>query len=265
MKNAFRREGGFTLVEAAASMVILAIGVVALLSTRAHSVSGANKIRYMRAAKRLAFDLAARVEAEVPPFGGMVIGDTRAGYFYDNREGFTPRVDDKATDRDLYEAYPEDESEPSYPPGLKFELEITAEGQPAELMPAKFEDTRERYDQRQSLYKSRQDDMDSSIYGSSSSQEVDPTTGEPVDPLEEGEEIIEEVRRVTIFVRCNLPDKKNFLLFELQHEYTWRNPDAELLEEQAAADAGASGDGSTGGGSNPGSSGATGDVGGTGR
>ena len=127
-----RRTGGFTLAEAVLAIALLSIGVVSLLVIRDRAVVGARKTRLYQAAQRLAFDLAAQVEGGV--FGEPRVRDYQMGIFVDNRRRFRARERDKHN-RTEYPAYPENEDEPCYPPGLKFEYEITEDGQPAEYIP----------------------------------------------------------------------------------------------------------------------------------
>ena len=74
-------------------------------------------------------DLAGQIEAGV--FDEPEVGRVEYGIYVDNRERYR-RPGNYVVARVEYPAYPENEAEPCYPPGLKFEWEITEDGQPAE-------------------------------------------------------------------------------------------------------------------------------------
>jgi type II secretory pathway pseudopilin PulG len=248
---------GFTLVEAALAIALFAIVLLSMLQVRSLSVAGARRTLLDRSAQRLAFDLAAQIEAGV--FDEPEVGRVEYGIYIDNRERYR-KPGSYNVARVERPAYPENEDEPSYPPGLKFEWEITEDGQPAEVIPNNpalaGEDVQKRYNERAQIAENREREMsqrDPAAGLGDTGGQSSSTSGAPgQDPLEEeeDEEQTEEWRTLTIFVRADTTKKPDDLLFELERRFLWTYPDRvrQAEEEGLGASGAASGAGAGGAG-----------------
>lgn len=261
-QNSSAEAQGFTLAEAVLALALLAIALVSLLAVRSHAVAGSRRTLLLRSAQRLAFDLAGQIEAGV--FDEPEIGRVEYGIYIDNRERYR-RPGNYNVPRIEYPAYPENEDEPSYPPGLKFEWEITDDGQPAEVIPNNQalanEDMKERYEQRWNRADEREREMSNRDPGaglntSSSSSSSSNTENDPL-AEEEEEELTEQWRTLTIFVRADTTSKSDEVLFELEQRFLWTYPDR-IPQLEDATDGSGGANGSNGSGLPSGNSGNTG-------
>lgn len=245
---------GFTLAEAVLALALLAIALVSLLAVRSHAVAGSRRTLLLRSAQRLAFDMAGQIEAGV--FGEPEVGRVEYIIYIDNRERYR-RPGNYNVPRIEHSAYPENEDEPSYPPGLKCEWEITEDGQAAETIPNNQalagEDTKKRYEERWKRADQRENEFSNRDPGAglSTSSSTGSLAGSENDPLaeEEEDEKTEEWRTMTIFVRADTTTKPDEVLFELERRFLWTYPDRiPQLDEE-------SGSGGTSGSSNANSGG----------
>ncbi|MBK9383418.1 MAG: hypothetical protein IPN34_01135 [Planctomycetes bacterium] len=264
---------GFTLAEAILALAILAAALLGLLAVRSHSVAGARRTLLLRSAQRLGADLAAQIEAGV--FDEPEVGRVEYGVYIDNRERYR-RPGNYNVPRIEYPAYPENQDDPSYPPGLKFEWEITEDSQPAEVIPNNSalsgDDVKKRYNERANRAEERERELSHSdpstgLSGTGSGSEGD--AGK--DPLlsaeeeEAEEEKTEEWRTLTVFVRADTAEKPDFLLFEIERRFLWTYPDRIRQAEEDDTESGASGSlgSGSGGGSRAGANLGAGNSGGS--
>jgi hypothetical protein len=245
---------GFTLAEAVLALAILATALLWLLAVRSHSVAGARRTLLLRSAQRLGADLAAQIEAGV--FDEPEVGRVEYGIYIDNRERYR-RPGNYNVPRVEYPAYPENEDEPCYPPGLKFEWEITEDSQPAEVIPNNSalsgEDLKKRYNDRATRAEERERELSHSDPSAGLSGTDSGTTGESgTDPLaeeeEDEEEKTEEWRTLTVFVRADTAEKPDLLLFEIERRFLWTYPDRIRQLDEEGTEGGAPGSLGTGNG-----------------